>query len=391
MVALSFFYIIRYYLMKNMKIAIVSPVFPPYAGGMANVAFHHARLLQEKGFDVVVFTPNYKRNLTEKINYQGIPTVILKPVFQFGNAALIPSLRQSLNGFDVVFLHYPFFGADEMLFGLKKRLIVFYHMDVVGQGLFRAIFLLHKKIFLPLLMKKAEKVIVSSFDYANGSDIKKYYIASPEKFVEIPCGVDSKHFFPSDDFQLPQGYDMEGKKIILFVGGLDSAHYFKGVEILLEAFSMLSQDNAIMFIVGSGNMADQYKHKAAELGVGERVVFCGRVEDDDLPKFYNKADIVVLPSIDKTEAFGIVLIEAMACAKPVVATNLAGVRSVVENGVNGILVESKNARELSLALEKILSDNELAKKMGEAGLKKIRERYEWERVGEKLEILFNKM
>lgn len=372
-----------------MKIAIVTPVFPPYKGGMGNVAYHHARLLQEKGFDVVVFTPNYKRNLTEKINYQGIPTVMLKPVFQFGNAALILSLRQSLNGFDVVYLHYPFFGGAEMLLGLKKRFVVFYHMDVVGRGWLRAIFLLNKKIFLPLLMKKAEKVVVSSYDYAKDSDIKKYYTASPEKFVEIPCGVDSKQFFPSDNPQLPQRYDTEGKKIILFVGGLDSAHYFKGVEILLEAFSMLSKYNARVFIIGGGNLTDYYKQKADDLGIGDKVVFCGRVEDSYLPTFYNRSDVVVLPSIDKSEAFGMVLVEAMACAKPVIASNLSGVRSVVDDGVNGILVEPKNVHGLTSAIERILSDDELAKKMGEEGLKKVREKYEWERVGGKLSTLFN--
>ncbi|KKQ53679.1 MAG: Glycosyl transferase group 1 [Parcubacteria group bacterium GW2011_GWA2_38_13] len=92
--------------------------------------------------------------------------------------------------------------------------------------------------------------------------------------------------------------------------------------------------------------------------------------------------------VDKSEAFGMVLVEGMACKKPVIASNLAGVRSVVEDGVNGILVEPKNEQELAFALEKILSDDELANTMGEAGLKKVQKRYEWEVVGERLGELF---
>lgn len=385
-----------------MKIAIITPVFPPYAGGMGNVAFHHARLLQARGFSVTVFTPSYKEKKDIETVFQGVEVAYMRPMVSYGNAAYLPKLKKKFEDYDIICMHYPFFGSVEAISSITKPLVIFYHMDVVGKGIFQLVFSMHKKIFLPKIISTARKIMVSSFDYIKNSDIKVYYKAAPDKFSEIPNGVDTKIFYPKKDLGLMEklqnhppypplikgGKEEPENKIILFVGGLDKAHYFKGVDCLLNACAQL-KINYKLIIVGKGDLADDYKLQAKKLKIKDKVIFCADVTNHDLPKYYNAADVVVLPSIDKSEAFGMVLVEGMACGKPVIATNLAGVRSVVENGINGILVEPKNEQELARALEKILSDDESAKKMGEAGLEKAREKYDWEVIGDELAKIFN--
>ena len=299
----------------------------------------------------------------------------------------MPKLKKNFEDFDVICLHYPFFGSVEAISSIIKPLIIFYHMDVVGKGMLQLVFSMHKKIFLPKIISTAKIIMASSFDYIKNSDIKEYYKAEPDKFSEIPNGVDTKIFYPKQESEITEKLHLSGSKVILFVGGLDRAHYFKGVEYLLQACAQLKINYKLM-VVGKGDLADDYKLQAKKLKIKDKVIFCTDVTNQDLPKYYNASDVVVLPSVDKSEAFGMVLVEGMACKKPVIASNLAGVRSVVEDGVNGILVEPKNEQELAFALEKILSDDELANTMGEAGLKKVQKRYEWEVVGERLGELF---
>ena len=373
-----------------MKIAIVAPVFPPYSGGIGNVAWNNARALQKLGHEIIVLTPDYGQPDIAA----DFKIIKIKPVLKYGNAAFVPALQKLLcEKFDIIHLHYPFFGGAEVVWKAKRgsgwKLVLHYHMDVVGAGLLGLIFRLHTKFILPKIIKAADKIIVTSFDYARHSKISKFLKQNPDKFVEVPNGVDIAEFKPKEkDYQLEKIYNLSNKKIILFVGALDKAHYFKGVNYLLQALAKLGQ-NVKLIIVGGGGLLNHYQMLAKKLQVDGRVIFAGKVSNADLPRHYNAADVVVLPSIDKSEAFGLVLLEGMACGKPVVASDLPGVRTVVDGA--GFTTKPKNAADLAEKIKKILENDELAKKFGEQGRFKVEQKYSWEIIGEKLGNLYKSL
>lgn len=382
-----------------MRIAIVTPTFPPYPGGIGNVAAFNATELAKLGHQVEVFTPLYEKVDQE---FQGVTVTRIKPLIKYGNAAFIPALHFLLKDFNIIHLHYPFFGGAETIWLYRKKIkrsgakiVLHYHMDTVGQGIFKIIFGLSKIFFLPKIIELADKVIITSADYGKNSDVAKYLEQNPSKFFELPNGVFSNKFVPGPkDPELLSKYNIENSdKVIMFVGGMDKAHYFKGVQYLVEAASRLRQKNYKwkLVIVGKGELIIKYKSLAAQLRISNEVIFTGYVTQEDLPKHYNLADVVVLPSIDKSEAFGLTLVEAMACAKPVIASNLVGVRSVVEDGVNGHLVEPKNVDDLATKINHILSNKNLAEQYGQAGRKKVEEKYDWGKIGRALEELYKKI
>ena len=389
-----------------MKIAIITPTFPPYAGGIGNVAAANARELIKLGHEVRVFTPQYGP-VTEEIT--DVPIQRIKPLLRYGNGALITSFGWMLRGFDILHLHYPFFGGAEMIWlqrsklsakggsasGGKARgskLIIHYHMDVVGEGISKTVFKLHKKLLLPGIIKMADRVIVTSLDYARQSNIAAAIERQPNRFVEVPNGVDLQSFTPQPKppaLLEKHGIDPEDK-VVLFVGGLDRAHYFKGVGYLIEAMSRLRETDYRwrLVVVGSGELTSAYRDLAAQLNIDRKTIFTGYIPGELLPQYYHLADVAVLPSVDASEAFGLTLVEAMACARPVVATNLPGVRSVVSDGQNGLLVNPKDADDLASKIHYLLANPTVGQQFGQAGRRKVEQQYDWRIIGKQLDELY---
>src|SRR3989344_1169095 len=376
-----------------MKIAILTPTFPPYSGGIGIVAAHGAEQLSKHQHDVTVFTPAYKNRA--RLENQPYQIQYVEPAVASGNAALLSSLGKKLNGFDVVYLHSLFFGAAEPLLLLAKRFkkegvryIIHYHMDVIGSGSKKKFFELHTRWLLPQIILSAERVVVTCFDYAKHSNIAPLLEKDRDKFIEIPNGVDATFFQPAArDEQLAYRYSINpDDRTVLFVGGMDKAHYFKGVEFLLEAMSKLrlAEYQWKLLLVGEGDLRPTYRDLAVQLGIERRTIFTGFVPNDQLPAHYNLADVVVLPSIDRSEAFGGVIVEAMACAKPVIASDLPGVRTVATNEVEGLLTEAKNSDDLANKINYVLQNPNIAQELGRLGRLKVETDYDWAVVGERL-------
>ncbi len=382
-----------------MKIAVVTPTYPPYAGGIGNVAAFNARELARLGHEVTVFTPLYRPVSADD---GGISVRRLKPRFKYGNAAYLPALKHALIGYDIIHLHYPFFGGAEVIWRYRRRfkkkkakIVVHYHMDVIGEGLIRRIFHWHRLLILPRIIKMADAIILTSLDYGRNSDIAKFMEKQPAKFAEVPNGVDTQIFQPEQkDSELSAKHDISPEdRVAIFVGGLDQAHYFKGVEHLLEAMTRLSAApyNWKLLVVGEGNLRAGFQDLAAQLRINENTIFTGQVSDKDLPKYYNLGDVVVLPSIDKSEAFGLALVEGMACGKPAVASNLAGVRSVVTEGIDGLLASPGDAGDLAGKINYFLANPAEAASFGRAGRRKTLLKYDWKMIGIKLDDLYKKL
>lgn len=348
------------------------------------------------GHEVTVFTPGEPQN----DNY-GFKVVWVKPLLKIGNASWVPQMFWKLRGFDVIHLHLPFLGVDDTIMKWKiisrQKMVVTYHHDLIASDWRKYIFGFWKRCVLPIVIRVADKIIGSSLDYIASSNAGEYYKSHPQKFVGIPFGVDTEKFYPKEKSSalLQQFSFSVDEKIILFVGGLDTAHNFKGVEHLINAAKIL-KDKGMRFrvlIVGDGDLRPGFEKKVLDLELRHVVKFFagGR---EVLPDLYNLATVEVLPSTTMGEAFGLVLLEAMACGKPVIASNLPGVRTVCGDGVNGLLVRPGDEKDLSEKLARILTDENLAAQFGAKGLDLVREKYNWKKVAKKhvevYENLFNK-
>ncbi len=386
----------------NKKIAIITSVFPPYRGGIGTVAKNHAMLLAQKSHLVTVFTPDYGKRFKDKyFSKHGERIEFLKPVLKYGNAAWVPFFCRKLKDFDAVILEYPFFGVMKSVLRAKKRynfkLALNYNMDVVGRGgnffdlAKRFIFWRSTEYFLPRIIKYSDLVLASSLDYALNSNLKKYWDKDSEKFRILPNGVDVKKFSPKNkdlDFKRQLSIK-EDEKIILFVGGLDVAHYFKGVEYLIRAVSVIknslgSDEKFKVVIAGQGELQQKYMLLAENLGVKDKIMFTGGIGDEALLKLYAVSYATILPSIDKSESFGIVLVESMSSGVPVLSSDLPGVRSVYENNISGITFPVRDETALAEAISGLIKDPQKRQKMSESARELVLKKYDWEKIGDEL-------
>jgi len=358
---------------------------------MSNSVARFGEQLVVAGDEATVLTLDFGHEAEEMIN--GVKVVRLKPWLRFGLAGFLPQLFWKLRGYDAVVLHYPFFGAAEvvwlakLLFGKKIKLFIYYHMDTGELVGWARVLSIPARLIKTALFTQAEKIMVSSLDYVENGAIGGYYLRHKEQFVEIPFGVNIPEIQNSsaaaDKIQNSgTGFILD----ILFVAALDRAHYFKGVDILLHALGRLRErgiSNWRLNIVGDGDMRSEYELLAKALDISDRVVFRGGLTDEELVNIYKEVDLFILPSINNHEAFGIVLIEAMASGNPVIASNLPGVRSVFVNGEQGFFVQPGDIEDLRKKIALFAQDEILSQLMGAKARKLVEEKYSLEVMGKK--------
>lgn len=334
-----------------MKIAQVVCIYPPSTGGIGMSAFKLQKIISVEQ-QSTVFTISHKKKEEDK--QKSAEVIYLKPFFKLGYGAIPFSLLTKLKSFDLIYFHYPFFGTAFIIYLFKilypkKKLVIHYHMDVKHKNILFKILSWPEKLIENSLFKKSSTIVSASLDYIKNSQIKNIYKKYPEKFKEIPFSINTNEFFPKPESK---------ENIILFVGGLDKAHYFKGVNILIQAFSKLENQEYRLKIIGEGDQKDKFINLCQELKIGNKVEFLGKLEKDELIKNYQQAKVTILPSINSNEAFGIVLIESLSCGTPVIASNLPGVRSVFENEKSGLTIETNNVLDLKEKIESLINNPE---------------------------------
>jgi glycosyltransferase involved in cell wall biosynthesis len=380
-----------------MKIAHIVSTYPPYYGGMGQVVFETATRLSNRGHEVRVFTPQYLRGEKARQSIAETEEFVrrLPAPVRYGNAAYMPSLAEELDEFDIVHLHYPFFGTASLVSRWKEKhpdraLVMTYHMDARAGGLKGIFFKWYAEWCMPSILSAADVLITSSLDYLRASDAGKFYRTNPEKWIELPFGVDTIRFAPREkSLELFGKYKMDPTKpTALFVGGMDRAHYFKGVPILLEAVARCVKQGLPMQVlcVGDGDLRSSFEARARELDIEENVRWTGRVSHDELPMHYAMADVCVLPSTTRGEAFGMVLIEAYASGVPVIASDLPGVRTIATHA--GEVFHAGNIDALTSSLTRALGGE------WESGVMRARarlvaeEKYAWDPIVRELEVIY---
>lgn len=375
-----------------MKIAQIVCAYPPYAGGIGSSADKIYNLLKDR-YQLENFTPANS-----------------KPWLKKGHGAVLFSLLWKLKKFDTIYLHYPFFGTSEIIWLYKiihpkTRLIIHYHMDVINKSWTNKILSLPSALIRKSLLKKADTIITASLDYIKNSQIKKFYKKYPEKFQEIPFSVDTNKFkpkeinLPSQNRIIAKAKDLikrvnelfikKDKLNLIFIGGLDSAHYFKGVPVLLEALSKLENKKFKLKIIGTGDLQLEYENLATDLKISNHITFLGKLTEEDMIRNLQESDVLVLPSINRNEAFGLVLIEALACGVPVIASNLPGVRSVFTDK-EGLLVNPNSSNDLKEKIEYLAQHEKIRQEMAKAARKLALNKYSINKMHQAYENLLNK-
>jgi glycosyltransferase involved in cell wall biosynthesis len=354
---------------------------------MGTVAYHQARALAAAGVEVTVFTPH---GAGPRLCPAGVEVVELTPLFSRGNAACLPQVVARAGGFDLLHLHYPFFGTAELLAARRflggPRLVLQYQMDVVGVYWKARLFEWHRRLLLPLILRAADAIVVTSNDYAASSFLAPRLAALQDKLTVIPAGVDLGAFSPNGDrLGARHKVGLGNAPTVFFLARLDRAHYFKGLYLLIDAVARLP--DAVLVVGGDGEWRPQYQARA-HASLGARARFIGDVPDEALPAFYRAADVVALPSVDRTEAFGLVLLEALACGTPVVASRLPGVRTLVDEGRTGYLVEPGNVDELADRLARCIRESAA---LGPNAHAFVRARYGWPTVAQQLLELYHRV
>jgi glycosyltransferase involved in cell wall biosynthesis len=381
-------------MVSQMQIAHVTATFPPYRGGTGNVCYYNARELARRGHGVHVFTAAVPGAPANE-ECEGFMVHRLRRLLRIGNAPVLPGLLRALRRFDLIHLHYPFYGGELTTMAARlyrTPMVLTYHQDVFLRGPIDLVAHGLRQTVGRLTLRSAAQLLFTSRDYGQASYARTMLHNREHLIGELPNGVDAKRFSPTErptSLQIRHQLS-DGDRITLLVAGLDSAHYFKGIDIFLAALAELPV-NVKGLIVGDGDLRPRYEATASAYGLADRVKFAGRVSDEQLPDYYRLADVTVLPSTTSGEAFGLVLLESLASETPVIATNLPGVRTVVCPGKDGLLVEPNDPRALAVALGDLFRDEAARQAMGRRGRTKVVASYTWEMIGGQLEAIYEQV
>lgn len=354
----------------------------PIVGGIEN----HLRLLAERqakmGHRVTVLVVNTIRHtIVEEMNgVQVIKTARLAAAASTPISATFPLWVHRLRP-EIAHLHfpYPFAEAAYFFLGYAKRTVITYHSDIIRQ---KALLRLYKPLMMRVL-SAAHRIIATSPQYIASSEVLRHF---QEKCVVIPFGIEQARFRALAPIACQRILAQYGPEpLILFVGVL---RYYKGLTYLLQA---MPQIKARLLIVGDGPMAPTLREQAKQLGLGDRVIFVGRVEDEALPAYYQAACVFVLPACERSEAFGLVQLEALASGLPIVSTELGTGTSYVNlNGESGLVVPPRDAQALAEAVNRLLSDEALRTRLAE-GARKRAALFEAERMVAQIEALYHQV
>jgi phosphatidylinositol alpha-mannosyltransferase len=370
-----------------MKIALVSPYDFAYPGGVVDHISSLEQQMTGMGHDVRIIAPASRAvpDFEDRFIQIGRPypfpaggTVTRVPI----SLRLGPTIKGVLarEKFDIIHLHEPFM---PMLCSAVLRF-----SDAVNVGTFHACqgkpgYRFGWPVSVIMLTKRARnlngRIAVSE---AARKFANKYM---PGDYEIIPNGIDLKRF--SEDVSPIQEF-CDGKKNILFVGRLE---YRKGVDYLLKAYRRVKREvpESRLLIAGPGTRLRKKYETWVRKHHLDDVVFVGYVSYEDLPRYYKTADIFCSPAT-KAESFGIVLLEAMALGKPIVATSIDGYAAVVSQGEDGLLVPPKNSEALADTLVSLIGDEALQQRMGANGKLKARD-YSWENVARRVFDYYGKV
>lgn len=360
---------------RKIKLLVVTPYFYPKIGGVEKHTYNLYLSLNKKyDYEIVVITSNHENPKEYKEeDLDGMKVYRLPRQFKVSNTPISFKWKRQIKEIikkekpSILMAHSPVpFISDISIMNKGILPSIFkYHSGSMKKEKFslaNVLIFIYERFFLPKILKKTD-YIISTSDFVKNNFLKDYNYKS----MTITPSVDINLFKPLKD--------NEGKlNKILFVGRIEKTSQWKGINYLIDSISIVK--NKIPYIklnlIGEGDAVKEYKKQVKKLGLENQITFLGPLTGKRLVEEYNKSNVLVLPSISEAESFGMVLIEAMACKKPVIGSRIGGIPYVIDDGVNGLLVPPKDTPALADAIIKILENPKLAKKMGEKGYKKVK-------------------
>lgn len=369
-----------------MKVLMVTPSFHPVVGGTEIAVQNLAQNLNHKGVKTDILTYNMDYRWSPKNNFEVVEIFGLKvikvpainifskfpinPIGKFFSLNVLPmmKLKPLMESYDIIHFHddidlsLPFFSS------IQKPKVFHYHtLTATYRNYLRNPFMLN-------FIKKNFDLHISNSIATREILIGKF--GFHENMVKLLYnGVTESMFCP----------DLATKEdnLLLYVGRINER---KGIQILLE--SLLNIRNPVKLVIIGPVYDKGYFKKVLKLidiihsENKHSVKYLGELNQNDIIKWYQKATISITPSLN--EPFGIVILEALACGTPVVASKVGGIPEIVKNGVNGVLVPPKDPEKLAKSIIYLLENNDLRTKMGENGRKTVVKNFAWSRITDKL-------
>lgn len=226
------------------------------------------------------------------------------------------------------------------------------------------------KMMLKYNLKKADKILSTS--HVMAKETKLY----TNKDIEVtPFGIDMQQFRPMEVESLFDEND-------IVIGTVKTLEDKYGIEYLIRTFKIVSDKYLNLplklLIVGGGSLESSLKKLVKELNIEDKTVFTGKVPFTDVPKYHNMLSVSVSVSVSNSESFGVAIIEASSCGKPVVVSNVGGLPEVVEDGISGFVVPPRDPRKTAEAIEKLVLDKSLRGQIGRNGRERVNKLYNWE-------------
>jgi rhamnosyl/mannosyltransferase len=363
-------------MLRRPRLLVATKAYRPVIGGIEETARDVAQIASAEFAATVLAVSESRADSTES---DGTVTVVktarLAKVFSaplsLGYARAFRRLAQEA---DVIHVHSPYPPAELALVTSRPRarVVITYHFDLVRQ---RAV----APLYSPLLhaaLERADRIVVSNPNLRHSSPNLRSY---QDKIKVVSPGVDLTLFelAPAEANRVRELRSRFTRPLVLFVGRLV---YYKGTRYLVRAVADVDVD---LVIIGEGPLEGSLRRLADRLGIADRVRFLNHLPKAELIRYFQACDLLVLPSVARSEAFGLVLIEAMACGKPTISTEIGtGTSWINQHRKTGLVVPPRDSRALAAAIKELLGDPARRAEYGRAARARAQETFSFEKFAE---------
>ena len=352
-----------------MNILQLTKFYAPVTGGIETVVLELAQGMSRLGLKVDVLCAGTERRTCHDRTAEGIAVTRAGSWGTLLATSMAPALiaqaRRLIPSYDLIHVHMPDPMAALALWLARPsaKVVVHWHSDVVRQRL-------ALRLYRPLqqwLLRRADAIIATSEPYARSSTWLQPW---RDKTVIIPIGISDNRGSPQADQVRCIQERFGGRDIVFSLGRMT---YYKGFDVLIEAAATLPQ-HCVIVVGGEGELLERYRAEVLQRGLSDRIHFVGRIPDQELGSYFAAASMFCLTSTQRAEAFGVVLLEAMAMGKPVITTQIDGsaVSWINQSEVTGLHIPVRDAAALVEAANRISTDKACAARLGRAA----RARYE---------------
>ena len=368
-----------------MKVLFLTKYYPPSEGGIERYSHLICTGLAERNVQVEVVAASEGDRTSRVELMDGVRVYRMGSLCEVKGVPISPGLpalvKRVASRFDLIHLNFPnpWTELTYLAFCGRQKAILTYHSDIFRQRAFLRLY----RPWIHRLLRQVSAIIATSPNYVNSSPFLSLH---PHRCRVIPLPVDTASLSHVDLTEVEAVRKRYGK-FVLFVGRLV---YYKGLEYLIEAMGRLKGVHLV--VVGRGHLEGAHRAQVDRMGLNGQVSFLGKAPDDRLKAFYYACQCLVLPSVARSEAFGMVLAEAMACGTPVISTELStGTSFVNRDGETGFVVPPADASALAEKVDLLVRDEGMRRELGRQAQRRVEQEFRKEIIVEKTLRLYEEV